>query len=466
MKTSFFSKSSEWTLLKYLTFRQNEKNWTFDKTQEHNTYTNSLRAMISSGTSDQKAKSASALKNSQQAWECDHRVTKGSQVDHRVIPHHNTSGLPAEAFRVLLDHRVRCWLPLSAGRHLSRHNTRRFETIAIGPFVELLRDHRVRRGYGSQLTSTQQKDSQSVNNFWQEVGSKAALQHLDETFCLERTLEHNEYLNEVGQRRKQVMKHLSENDDVDLSKPPKRLAINHLRDRSKDEDGIELQDPEDQDEIDKESDGFTTYVDATSINGGSRKAAVTSSKRKVTSIDDDSDERQSQDSISKASESNNVSEYVPRYGWLLYVAYSFPYFSSDATSDDDDRETCKDKVVIVKCSSTKVIEHLENELVKTSTSENLESQYTGKDEESEEITAVDDTMSISACLSQKEDVNVEMDSESTKEDIDHNEQEGLWLQDWDKWAICLAAGKKSAAHIHRYVTYSINAFVLHFVFLK
>ncbi|RUS28074.1 hypothetical protein BC938DRAFT_482369 [Jimgerdemannia flammicorona] len=71
---------------------------------------------------------------------------------------------------------------------------------------------------------------------------------------------------------------------------------------------------------------FDEYVDATSTDGGSRKAAVTSSKREVASIDDDS--RQSQDSVSEASESDNISEYVP----------SFPYFSSDATSDDNDDE--------------------------------------------------------------------------------------------------------------------------------
>ncbi|RUP50692.1 hypothetical protein BC936DRAFT_138079 [Jimgerdemannia flammicorona] len=135
----------------------------------------------------------------------------------------------------------------------------------------------------------------------------------------------------------------------------------------------------------------------------------------------------------------------------------FPYFSSDATSDDDDRATLAvllqkkgiqsgQRIARRQKRIRAATEHLENELVKTSTSEDLEPQYTGKDEEREEITAVDDTLSV--CLPQEEDANVEKDSESTEEDTDHNEQEGLWLQDWDKWATCLAAGKKSAAHIH------------------
>ncbi|RUP45526.1 hypothetical protein BC936DRAFT_148057 [Jimgerdemannia flammicorona] len=68
--------------------------------------------------------------------------------------------------------------------------------------------------------------------------------------------------------------------------------------------------------------GVADKVDATSTDGGSRKAAVTSSKRKVANIDDDSGERQSQDSVSEASESDNVSEYV----------------QSDAISDYDDEK--------------------------------------------------------------------------------------------------------------------------------
>ncbi|RUP43155.1 hypothetical protein BC936DRAFT_137540 [Jimgerdemannia flammicorona] len=68
-----------------------------------------------------------------------------------------------------------------------------------------------------------------------------------------------------------------------------------------------------------------------------------------------------------------------------------------------------------------MIEHLENEFVKTSTSEVLESQYMRKDEEREEITVANDTMSIGVCLSQEEDVNVEKNSKSTKENTDHNE---------------------------------------------
>ncbi|CAG8544222.1 7818_t:CDS:2 [Acaulospora colombiana] len=53
MKTTFFSESSEWSLFKFLKFRQNEDTWTADKQKEHSTYITTLRRIAESGSSKQ-----------------------------------------------------------------------------------------------------------------------------------------------------------------------------------------------------------------------------------------------------------------------------------------------------------------------------------------------------------------------------------------------------------------------------
>ncbi|CAG8506037.1 2654_t:CDS:2, partial [Acaulospora colombiana] len=56
--------------------------------------------------------------------------------------------------------------------------------------------------------------SDEVKDFWKGIESdkryETALKNLDMVFTVERTLEHNDYINEVGQRRRQVMKRISE----------------------------------------------------------------------------------------------------------------------------------------------------------------------------------------------------------------------------------------------------------------
>ncbi|CAG8450152.1 18059_t:CDS:2 [Acaulospora morrowiae] len=66
--------------------------------------------------------------------------------------------------------------------------------------------------------SPKEANSDEVTDFWKGIESDrnvkeygTALENLDMLFTVERTLEHNDYINEVGQRRRQVMKRTSEN---------------------------------------------------------------------------------------------------------------------------------------------------------------------------------------------------------------------------------------------------------------
>ncbi|RHZ90072.1 hypothetical protein Glove_8g16 [Diversispora epigaea] len=56
-------------------------------------------------------------------------------------------------------------------------------------------------------------NSKEVKEFWKDVNmkqnaeeQKTVLENLDMAFTMERTLEHNEYINEVGQQRKNLLK--------------------------------------------------------------------------------------------------------------------------------------------------------------------------------------------------------------------------------------------------------------------
>ncbi|RUP51050.1 hypothetical protein BC936DRAFT_150097 [Jimgerdemannia flammicorona] len=108
---------------------------------------------------------------------------------------------------------------------------------------------------------------------------------------------------------------------------------------------------------------------------------------------------------------------VNQNGYSLRNRKNVDYFE-DLSSEDPIEEGIEDNIeAAISETSSLDIEDLEN------------SKHTGKEEERwnemKEITAVDDAMSISICLPQEEDADVEKASESAKE---ANEQESLQLK--------------------------------------
>lgn len=107
--------------------------------------------------------------------------------------------------------------------------------------------HRVRFVYKCQLTiilvvgkslliiifiKKDEANIKEVNDFWQDVEKErnikeyeTIIENLDMAFTVERTLEHNDYVREVGERRRQVMKRTSENcEDMNNLEQVKRTS--------------------------------------------------------------------------------------------------------------------------------------------------------------------------------------------------------------------------------------------------
>ncbi|CAI2179004.1 9146_t:CDS:2, partial [Funneliformis geosporum] len=70
----------------------------------------------------------------------------------------------------------------------------------------------------SEMRPMDEANTKEVNDFWQDVEKErnikeyeTIIENLDMAFTVERTLEHNDYVREVGERRRQVMKRTSEN---------------------------------------------------------------------------------------------------------------------------------------------------------------------------------------------------------------------------------------------------------------
>ncbi|KAF0427121.1 hypothetical protein F8M41_006108 [Gigaspora margarita] len=95
------------------------------------------------------------------------------------------------------------------------HNT---YTRSLGTIVATGSDEQQLIALSALNGFAKEANSDEVTDFWKGIENdrnakeyETALKNLDMVFAVERTLEHNDYINEVGQRRRQVMKRTSEN---------------------------------------------------------------------------------------------------------------------------------------------------------------------------------------------------------------------------------------------------------------
>ncbi|CAG8608940.1 1378_t:CDS:10 [Diversispora eburnea] len=155
MKTNYFSDTSDtpdWKLLDFLKFRQKEESWTANKQKEYYTYISTLRRMVKT---DKGKSVASALE-----------TYEAGAVD-------DLSCSDADAYN-----------------HVSTR----------------LNDLNNRSMFNMDCSALSQVNSQEVKKFWEDRDAETFLANLDTAFTIERTLEHNDYINEVGQQRKNLLK--------------------------------------------------------------------------------------------------------------------------------------------------------------------------------------------------------------------------------------------------------------------
>ncbi|CAG8542975.1 991_t:CDS:10, partial [Dentiscutata heterogama] len=134
----------------------NEDNWTGNKQKEHNTYLRTLGVIVATGSNEERSVGTSSLNN--------------------------------------------------------------FTFVIIDPFVFDANHSKLNDAKRFLINKKKEANSDEVNVFWKDVEHdrnakefEAILENLDMTFTVERTLEHNDYINEVGQWRRQVIKRTSEN---------------------------------------------------------------------------------------------------------------------------------------------------------------------------------------------------------------------------------------------------------------
>ncbi|RUP51051.1 hypothetical protein BC936DRAFT_150097 [Jimgerdemannia flammicorona] len=165
------------------------------------------------------------------------------------------------------------------------------------------------------------------------------------------------------------------------------------------------------------SEKLEEHIYQTSLNDDVRKEKINFSSQQLESRNSKRNRHGTENGANDEDDFDSKRRMVNQNGYSLRNRKNVDYFE-DLSSEDPIEEGIEDNIeAAISETSSLDIEDLEN------------SKHTGKEEERwnemKEITAVDDAMSISICLPQEEDADVEKASESAKE---ANEQESLQLK--------------------------------------